>query len=27
MADWDSAMPIWQSYRGLKRWNDLSAAG
>jgi glyoxylase-like metal-dependent hydrolase (beta-lactamase superfamily II) len=27
MTDWDSAMPIWQSYRGLKRWNDLSAAG
>lgn len=27
MADWDSAMPLWQSYRGLKRWNDLSAAG
>jgi glyoxylase-like metal-dependent hydrolase (beta-lactamase superfamily II) len=25
MADWDSAMPLWQSYRGLKRWSDLSA--
>lgn len=24
--DWDNAMPVWQSYRGLKRWADLSAA-
>jgi glyoxylase-like metal-dependent hydrolase (beta-lactamase superfamily II) len=24
--DWDGAMPLWQSYRGLKRWADLSAA-
>lgn len=20
MADWDAAMPFWQSYRGLERW-------
>jgi len=26
MDDWDNAMPFWQSYRGLKRWADLSAA-
>jgi glyoxylase-like metal-dependent hydrolase (beta-lactamase superfamily II) len=26
IEDWDGAMPIWQSYRGLKRWADLSAA-
>jgi len=26
LDDWDGAMPIWQSYRGLKRWADLSAA-
>ena len=26
LEDWDGAMPIWQSYRGLKRWADLSAA-
>ena len=26
MEDWDGAMPFWQSYRGLKRWADLSAA-
>jgi glyoxylase-like metal-dependent hydrolase (beta-lactamase superfamily II) len=25
-ADYDTAMPLWQSYRGLKRWADLSAA-
>ena len=24
--DWDGAMPLWQSYQGLKRWADLSAA-
>jgi glyoxylase-like metal-dependent hydrolase (beta-lactamase superfamily II) len=23
---YDKAMPLWQSYRGLKRWADLSAA-
>ena len=27
IEDWDGAMPLWQSYRGLKRWADLSAAG
>jgi glyoxylase-like metal-dependent hydrolase (beta-lactamase superfamily II) len=26
VEDWDSAMPLWQSYHGLKRWADLSAA-
>ena len=26
VADWDGAMPLWQSYQGLKRWADLSAA-
>ena len=26
MDDWEGAMPFWQSYRGLKRWADLSAA-
>ena len=26
LPDWDNAMPFWQSYRGLKRWADLSAA-
>jgi glyoxylase-like metal-dependent hydrolase (beta-lactamase superfamily II) len=26
IEDWDGAMPFWQSYRGLKRWADLSAA-
>jgi glyoxylase-like metal-dependent hydrolase (beta-lactamase superfamily II) len=26
LGDWDNAMPFWQSYRGLKRWADLSAA-
>jgi glyoxylase-like metal-dependent hydrolase (beta-lactamase superfamily II) len=26
IEDWDGAMPLWQSYRGLKRWADLSAA-
>jgi glyoxylase-like metal-dependent hydrolase (beta-lactamase superfamily II) len=26
LGDWDGAMPFWQSYRGLKRWADLSAA-
>jgi glyoxylase-like metal-dependent hydrolase (beta-lactamase superfamily II) len=26
LGDWDNAMPFWQSYRGLKRWTDLSAA-
>lgn len=26
LADWDNAMPFWQSYRGLRRWADLSAA-
>jgi len=25
-ADYDTAMPLWQSYRGLKRWADVSAA-
>jgi glyoxylase-like metal-dependent hydrolase (beta-lactamase superfamily II) len=24
LADYDVAMPLWQSYRGLKRWADLS---
>ena len=24
--DWDGAMPLWQSYRGLKRWAELSTA-
>jgi glyoxylase-like metal-dependent hydrolase (beta-lactamase superfamily II) len=27
LADYDVAMPLWQSYRGLKRWADLSTAG
>jgi glyoxylase-like metal-dependent hydrolase (beta-lactamase superfamily II) len=26
LEDWDGAMPFWQSFRGLKRWADLSAA-
>ena len=26
IEDWDGAMPLWQSYLGLKRWVDLSAA-
>lgn len=26
LEDWDTAMPLWQSYQGLKRWVDLSAA-
>ena len=26
VEDWDGAMPLWQSYRGMKRWADLSAA-
>ena len=26
LDDYDTAMPLWQSYRGLKRWADLSAA-
>jgi glyoxylase-like metal-dependent hydrolase (beta-lactamase superfamily II) len=26
LADYDVAMPLWQSYRGLKRWADLSTA-
>jgi glyoxylase-like metal-dependent hydrolase (beta-lactamase superfamily II) len=26
IEDWDGAMPLWQSYQGLKRWADLSAA-
>jgi glyoxylase-like metal-dependent hydrolase (beta-lactamase superfamily II) len=26
LEDWDAAMPLWQSYQGLKRWADLSAA-
>jgi glyoxylase-like metal-dependent hydrolase (beta-lactamase superfamily II) len=26
LADWDNAMPLWQSYRGLRRWADLSTA-
>jgi len=26
VEDYDVAMPLWQSYRGLKRWADLSAA-
>jgi glyoxylase-like metal-dependent hydrolase (beta-lactamase superfamily II) len=26
VGDWDGAMPLWQSYQGLKRWADLSAA-
>jgi glyoxylase-like metal-dependent hydrolase (beta-lactamase superfamily II) len=26
VEDWDGAMPLWQSYQGLKRWADLSAA-
>jgi glyoxylase-like metal-dependent hydrolase (beta-lactamase superfamily II) len=26
LEDYDVAMPLWQSYRGLKRWADLSAA-
>jgi glyoxylase-like metal-dependent hydrolase (beta-lactamase superfamily II) len=25
VEDWDGAMPLWQSYQGLKRWADLSA--
>ncbi len=24
---YDFAMPLWQSYRGLKRWADQKAAG
>ena len=24
---YDFAMPLWQSYRGLKRWADQRAAG
>src|SRR2546426_5144818 len=24
--EYDDAIPLWQSYRGLKRWADLSAA-
>ena len=24
--DYDHAIPLWQAYRGLKRWADLSAA-
>jgi glyoxylase-like metal-dependent hydrolase (beta-lactamase superfamily II) len=24
LADYDVAIPLWQSYRGLKRWADLS---
>jgi glyoxylase-like metal-dependent hydrolase (beta-lactamase superfamily II) len=27
LADYDAAIPLWQSYRGLKRWADLSTAG
>ncbi len=27
LADYDAAVPLWQSYRGLKRWADLSTAG
>jgi hypothetical protein len=23
--DYDTAMPLWQSYRGLKRWADKRA--
>jgi glyoxylase-like metal-dependent hydrolase (beta-lactamase superfamily II) len=26
LEDYDVAMPLWQSYQGLKRWADLSAA-
>jgi glyoxylase-like metal-dependent hydrolase (beta-lactamase superfamily II) len=26
LADYDVAIPLWQSYRGLKRWADLSTA-
>jgi glyoxylase-like metal-dependent hydrolase (beta-lactamase superfamily II) len=26
LDDYDVAMPLWQSYRGLKRWADLSTA-
>jgi glyoxylase-like metal-dependent hydrolase (beta-lactamase superfamily II) len=26
VEDWDGAMPLWQSFRGLRRWADLSAA-
>jgi len=26
IEDYDTAMPLWQSYRGLKRWADVSAA-
>jgi glyoxylase-like metal-dependent hydrolase (beta-lactamase superfamily II) len=26
LADYDVAMPLWQSYRGLRRWADLSTA-
>jgi glyoxylase-like metal-dependent hydrolase (beta-lactamase superfamily II) len=25
-SDYDAAIPLWQSYQGLKRWADLSAA-
>jgi glyoxylase-like metal-dependent hydrolase (beta-lactamase superfamily II) len=26
VADYDVAIPLWQSYQGLKRWADLSSA-
>jgi glyoxylase-like metal-dependent hydrolase (beta-lactamase superfamily II) len=26
LEGWHNAMPLWQSYQGLKRWADLSAA-
>ncbi len=26
VQEYDDAIPLWQSYRGLKRWADLSAA-
>lgn len=26
VAAYDAAMPLWQSYRGLKRWSDKQAA-
>ena len=26
LVDYDVAMPLWQSYRGLKRWADRAAA-
>ncbi len=25
VAAYDAAMPLWQSYRGLKRWADKQA--